>query len=188
MISQTTKAKLFKTLRWDGTKMLRPRMFLRPRHLCIFLFKLFKVWFHVLINLYVIQWWTSWSSGFHTEREPVDITNCWRHSLTHSNCSRTEHMEELKSSETDQIKEKCKKIQLNKDFVMKNMKFSRMNWIRCAKVAPRNTQFLNNSLRFHLFLNWLTALYKDFYVTQSTWFRVYHSVFFSKENVNITVQ
>ena len=43
MISQTTKAKLFKTLRWDGTKMLRPRMFRRPRHLCTFLLKLFKV-------------------------------------------------------------------------------------------------------------------------------------------------
>ena len=38
---------------------------------------------------------------------------------------------------------------------MKNMKFSRMNWIRCAKVAPRNTPFLNNSLLS-------PALYKRF--------------------------
>jgi hypothetical protein len=44
-------------------------------------------------------------------------------------------MEELKNSETDQDKEKCKKIQLNKGaFLMKSMGYSSVNWISYAKM------------------------------------------------------
>lgn len=38
-ISLTKTAKPFKILRWDGTKMFRPRVSQVPRHHCKFLFK-----------------------------------------------------------------------------------------------------------------------------------------------------